>query len=285
MSNPQPMINEFQKGKGSGVFAGANRIAVAQQLRNRLNMPSSINQRGASLCGPAAFLYCVAVRKPVEYVKYIIDLFESGKASIGALTVEPSARCKAYSPGAGAIDTADWIGLASLRDSENTILTYGAESDKAAGVTTPGTMKSWFASAGFGQLVDDTSLIGDEPLSTLLQAHHHRDNGAMTCLFIGAKILSGSHRVPKPEWKGKGKMKLSGNAFPDHWVVLNSQIYVGTQPATTLLARGANVDADESLHAEKLKLEVYTWGTERWSLPSVTVEEFLDYFYGYVAAT
>src|SRR5262245_14600235 len=71
---------------------------VVAGLRERVNDPHKQNQGAASLCGPAAFFYCVLNYKPELYVQYVIDLFTTGKARIGSLKVEPSLPCRVSQP-------------------------------------------------------------------------------------------------------------------------------------------------------------------------------------------
>jgi len=71
---------------------------VVKELRERVNDPSTQDQMNTSLCGPAAFFYCVLNYKPELYVQYVIDLLTTGKARIDSLTVEPSLACRAYDP-------------------------------------------------------------------------------------------------------------------------------------------------------------------------------------------
>src|ERR1700758_4038487 len=93
---------------------------VVSGMIDRVKDPTKQNQADANLCGPAAFLYCLLNEHPDYYVGYVIDLFLTGKARIGALKVEPSLDCRYSTPPKGRIDPVDWIALASLRDSENT---------------------------------------------------------------------------------------------------------------------------------------------------------------------
>jgi len=130
---------------------------VIAGLRERVTDPTKQNQGAASLCGPAAFFYCVLNYKPELYVQYVIDLFTTGKAHIGSLKVEPSLPCRVYQPPADKIAPVDWIALASLRDSENTIMDYASADDTVAGITRPGTLASWFRDIGYQNVRDDTN--------------------------------------------------------------------------------------------------------------------------------
>lgn len=267
------MINGFASRNGKSAFPHFNRGKITQQLRDRVTNPSKINQQMSSLCGPAAFLYIIAKDSPNKYAKYIIDLYEQGEATIGKLKVKPGSDCKNYKIPPNAIEEVDWIGLASLRDSENAVFDYQSVGDQFAGITLPGHLTQWFQDSGYTQVENKTNLVFDKNLHTLLQAHQKNQSGSSVCLFVGANIFSGR---PK------------GSAPADHWVVLNSNIQIDNKPVTSLLAKGAQVDDDETLFSKKIDFSVYTWGRSNYSVnaikQNVTVSEFLDYFYGYVSA-
>lgn len=169
------MINEFAARKGVGVFPLCDRKTVADQLRDRMAEPSKIFQGKSSLCGPASFLYVIATDKPHVYVKYIIDLYEQGEATIGNLRVKPGAACKNYK--VERIQEIDWIGLASLRDSTNSVFDYQTVDDQFAGITLPDHLQQWFIQSGYTQVYNRTNLIFDKNLYTLLQAHQKRQSG------------------------------------------------------------------------------------------------------------
>lgn len=248
-----------------------------------IKQPSIIDQGYSSLCGPAVFIYCLAKRKPKLYVRYIIDLYENGEATIGRLKVKPSADCKQYSPTipkakgkskkTQLIPETDWIGLAGLRDSENDLFDYDNPKDQFSGITMPGSIAKWFASSDFSAIRQKTNTFFDESLYSLLQAHKNFVSGACVCLFVGAKVLQG---FPK------------GKSPADHWVVLNSIIRINGKSADTLLSKGKSVNQDKDLKSKKIEFSIYTWGQENYQInshdPNLTVGKFLDYYYGYVAA-
>lgn len=268
-----PMINAFAARNSAGAFPHCPRERVVDQLRARVANPSTIDQGRSSLCGPASFLYVIAKDMPHVYAKYIIDLFEKGEAGIGSLRIKPSSACKNYRVPEANIQEIDWIGLASLRDSENSVFDYQAVDDRFAGITLSCDLQQWFVQSGYTQVENRTNLIFDKNLYTLLQAHQKRKSGSAVCLFVGANLLNG---YPK------------GNAPADHWIVLNSDILIDGRPVISLLAKGALVDDDESLYTKRIDFKMYTWAQENYPVNAekkdVTVGEFLDYFYGYVSA-
>ncbi|MCP4118673.1 MAG: hypothetical protein GY737_25420 [Desulfobacteraceae bacterium] len=93
-TSPNQLINQFAHRNDKAAFPKFHRNVVENQLRDRLAHPWKINQGMTSLCGPAAFLYCIAVKNPGKYVKYIIDLYEKGEAAIDALSIKPGRDCK-----------------------------------------------------------------------------------------------------------------------------------------------------------------------------------------------
>ncbi len=66
-----------------------NRHEFATQLRKRVNNPHLINQCGASLCGPAAVMYCWVKNHPDKFVDYITELYEKGQGKLGDMDVKP----------------------------------------------------------------------------------------------------------------------------------------------------------------------------------------------------
>jgi hypothetical protein len=273
-SDVENMIREFEKRNGDAAFTKIERSKIAKQLRQRINKPYNIDQGSSSLCGPAVFIYCLAKRKPKQYAQYVINLYEKGEATIGRLKVKPDRDCKDFNPIAKyKMLEADWIALAGLRDSENDFLDYDHPDDQLSGITMPSSIAKWFALADFLAIRQNTNILFDENLYTLLQAHKQYMLGACVCLFVGAHVLQG---IPK------------GRSPADHWVVLNSPIQIEGKSVSKLAAQGKNVNQDKTLLSKKIQFSIYTWAKSNYPVnqrnPNLTVEKFLDYFYGYVAA-
>ncbi|WP_138548034.1 hypothetical protein [Pseudoalteromonas ruthenica] len=62
---------------------------ISERVRN----PWKINQKETYLCGPNAYLFCLATSHKEYYVKYMLDLWTFGEASIAGLYVKPSNSC------------------------------------------------------------------------------------------------------------------------------------------------------------------------------------------------
>lgn len=218
-------------------------------------------------------LYNIAKKSSLTYAKYITDLYDYGKAKLGSLEVKPGSDNRDYNlPTASGMSQVDWIGLAGLRDSENDFYDYESYKDEAAGITMPGDLLSWFTKAGFTDGINDTNLIDDEDLSTLIKAHKLHQSGHVVCLFVGANVFMG---------------RKDGRSTADHWVVLNSPVLIDKKSVQPLISKGTTVDDDKAILSKTLSFEVFTWGNNAYpvnkNLPDLTVEYFLDYFYGYIS--
>jgi hypothetical protein len=201
-------------------------------------------------------------------------MYETGKAKIGKIEVNAGTDTKNYNlPTSSGMSAVDWIGLAGLRDSENDVFDYQAYTNEVAGITMPGDLLSWHTKSGFTDGINDTNVVDDEDLFTLLTAHQKKQAGHSVCLFVGAGVFAG---------------KKDGRAIADHWVVLNSPILIGGNPVHSLLAKGKTINDDKTILSKKLSFNVYTWGENSRPVnrhfPNLTVEYFLDYFYGYVSS-
>lgn len=256
----EEIIRRFAGRMGGGVFRCILRSAVARGLLERVQVPSAINQKGSSLCGPASLLYDVATRDPVAYAEYVISLYEEGVGHIGRLEVRPGSDLKEHDPGT-TVEASDWIALASLRDSENWFFDYQEASDAFAGITLPHELEDWFRRTGYTDVVDDARVIVDQEEENVLRADDYFGRGYRVCLFIHSNML----------YKEK---QSNGSATPDHWVVLTSRVLFGSTMVGSETKR-------------TIAFTIYTWGEGHRAVPQtgiLTVDEFLDNYYGFVAA-
>lgn len=229
-------------------FPNISRSEVVDGLRDRLAEPTHIDQANTSLCGPASLMYCLASAKPALYAQYVVELYQTGRSTIGRLTVEPGADCKAYkATAAGGIHPVDWVALASLRDSENDAFDYDAPSCEAGGITMPGDLLDWFKDVGFSKDANVTNLVFTKGEDVLTAASGRRDQNHNVCLFINANMLE---KPDEDSWT------------PDHWVVLRSAVAVG---------------------GGRAKFSVYTWGGVR--AVDQPVGDVCENFYGYISSS
>ena len=248
--------------QGKAAFPHIHRDQLYFSARARMEDPSKINQSFSSLCGPAALMFLVAKHRPSLYYRFVLDLYEFGKATLNGLEIAPSKGCRNFDP-AGKIDPADWVALAGLRDSENALLPYSDTADEAAGITLPMTLAGWLEGAGFKNVFNETNLYLTKGEKNLRDAAQRKRDGAEVCLLIDMKGIAAA-----PSTRGVFRQIFT---CANHWVVLNSDIAF---------------PADGSL-----QFQVFSWGNGQYavpqgrgnSVPNLTLTQWLQNYYGYVA--
>lgn len=239
-------------------FKNIPRDELVRTVQERKRDASLINQSGTSLCGAASLMFLTAKHRSGQYAEFVTELYENGKAQLGQLEIAPGQGCKDFNP-TGKITAADWVALASVRDSENMILDYDDPSDEAAGITLPSTLASWLEKAGFQGVINDTNLYFTKGEEELKRADQLFRSGCEVCLFVNADGLSERPSV---------RSNLSQmSTTPNHWVVLTSNIKIANESA---------------------EFTVFTWGQGARRVPYMPMTEFslemwLQNFYGYVA--
>lgn len=152
-------------------FPNIQRAEMVDGLKERLAKPSAISQRNTSLCGPASLMYNLARSKDAAYSQYVVDLYQTGTAKIGKLTIKPGNGCRNYgASAANGIHPVDWVSLAGLRDSENDAIDYDSPSAKTGGITMPGDLLDWFKDAGFSKDKNETNLVWTKAIGDLTEA-------------------------------------------------------------------------------------------------------------------
>lgn len=184
-----------------------SRVAKAHgyTVQSTSTPPSYPDQRETSLCGPATFFYALLMDRPDLYTKAIIDLWETGEATIGQLHIKPShSACNPKNLSRknenDRIWGIDWISLASLRDSENLFMDYESPDDQVAGITLPGKIADWFKQAGASVVFDNVQFTSHLNQQQLIELFGHISPGHHVATLIGAGMLAG----------GEGLMKVIG---------------------------------------------------------------------------
>lgn len=239
-------IDDFAKQTGNGKYPDCPRPDVVKDLKARMAKPSLVNQSMASLCGPACLSFIILSKLPAMYAAYVMSLYDGGSAKLGGLLVKPSDGCRNAKLG-GKIAAVDWVGLASLRDSENSDFEYNDPDDAFPGITMPGGLEDWFKALKFGSVREETNLVRTKGADNLKEAGRLHAAGHSVCLLIWSDVLKG-HRA-------------GFISFADHWVVMTRQ---------------------PSFNANKtVSFEVYTWG-QTWPV-NVSQDLFFRAYYGYVS--
>jgi hypothetical protein len=261
-------VDSFAGGAGGGVFKSISRARVAAGLRLRLADPNGIYQGPSSLCGPSVVVRAVAATDPLGYVTFVTSLYETGHGRIHDLKVDAGEDLRNYDPGTvfdprppkegPTFEPADWIAVASLRDSENWFWDYQNPNNMAAGITMPSALDKWFKEVGFHEVIDDTNVLFTKGEDNLRRASELWTKDHWVCLFVNEDMV---------HWD-INKVR-SRSVIPTHWIALTSAI---------------NIAADKS----SVSFTVFTWGNGHQSVPydksdTLSLADLLHNYYGYVA--
>ena len=268
---------EFMAENKPGVFPHFTREHVAAGLYERVKDASKIHQRNATLCGPAQILHNRARQKPVEYVRFVTELYTKGVSNFGRLKVKASKGVRNHDPSkhpdgnGNSIHPADWIPLASLRDSENLIMRYDSVKDGMAGGTPVGELKEWLSKVGYNRVLSSTDYFFHRDEANAQRASHLYNNNYRVFLLIDSQILNSQfpNGVRRPGFKPQASK--SGN----HWVALRSSI---NMQQTRISARRSK---------SSISLDVFSWG-HIYRIPGtrrkMPIGFFMLHYFGYVAA-
>ncbi len=250
------LITEFGNRTGDLKF-NVTRNQIVDDLTHWINHPDLLDQNKLNLCGPAATLYCVMQRDPKMVCKFVIDLVENGKGKFGTRTVNPDSDLKNQTIKDWGPTKAQWIAMCSLRDDENWFFDYeGTPEEDVSAATTPGEVQDWLMDTGlYTTIIDEANLVVTESLSHLqkLKLNNNTDN----ILLIHAYLLK------KAKSANKKSDDFITNAFPNHFVVLKSDVVVEN---------------------DIVKFTVWTWGKDDYDV-EVPIKTFNANYYGAVIAT
>src|SRR5262249_3666582 len=193
-----------------------------------------------------------------------------GEGKVKNLTIKPSADLRKTTIPAGN-DPADWIILASLRDSENWMFTYHGDErwtipwldvslDDAKAIQMPPTGPRCFTRFRVSDVKTVTNVLFTKDWSDVRDANRLYRDGYKVSLFINTNMLSTATQG-------------EASTTPNHWVGM----------ASAILSSTVHLDPTATISAN-----VYTWGAIRDvhkdASKKMTVKQFLSNFYGYVAA-
>ena len=225
---------------------------IERQINSRFNWQNFPYQGGASTCGPAAFFYCLQKDRPDVYAQAARDLWRYGKTKIGELEIAPGDGCKHPSgdffmdDGRSKITGLDWMTLAGLRDSENTVLSFDTLDSPVAGITMWDTLSSWFENAGYEKIYSNVG-ITQAGVQTIRDFNDFVQKGYKVVTLINDGLLQTS---------------LSEHlTIPTHWIVWDGVL---TQTPSG-----------------HVNLKLFSWGRViNWMKPDKDLSFFINRFFG-----
>ncbi|NYS28399.1 hypothetical protein [Pantoea sp. WMus005] len=221
-----------------------DRRKIENQIASRMNHSSYPDQGRTSLCGPASFFYCLQMDRPDVYKQAAYELWLYGKTKIGTLDISPGDGCRhpkgAFYDDYGreAVSGLDWITLASLRDSENSLMSYDEVDDQLAGITMWGKLSEWFEKAGYEKIFDNISLTHANE-KDIVKLNSYANQGYRVVTLISAGMLKG--------W-GDGD-----SSSKNHWIVWD-------KPVCKVV--GGDITTKDS--DELIELKLFSWGRVDW---------------------
>ncbi|WP_151742067.1 hypothetical protein [Acinetobacter seifertii] len=227
-----------------------SKAQIEAGLQSRLNEPLP-DQRYASLCGPAAYFFCLINLSPSRYKLAVKQLWETGQTKIGDLEIRPSQDgCRQvnnfYLPsGNPKIPPIDWITLASLRESENLKLKLKNPSQEVPGITTPMELERWFRESGFHVAASYPIKMGgyDRDFISEINSKYAGPDYYIVTLISASLLDSGISSGTK--------------LVPDHWIVWTDKLRN---------LNGQPINESSNTFDTKVTLKMFTWGENRTRL-------------------
>lgn len=241
------LVRDFAMRIGPGAFSLLARRDIAAGLMARIDDPSVIQQGPTQFCGPGSFIFSLASDDPLRYVRFAIELYETGKSALGGLDIEPDDEVVRSAPPSPEIEPVDWMVLASIRDSENWFFDVETGASIVRAGTNPHEIAGWFREAGYTKVVEEVNTVFSKDLANAQMASNLYDEGYKVVLYLGMGVFS----------PGQGGT---------HFVGLTSPI---------------------SLVPTNVFFDVFTWGEGRRHVPKtgvLTLPNFLKDYYGFIAA-
>ena len=252
----QSALLDFEQSSKAGVWLSLDKKQVLADMRERINDPFQVNQGGQPFCGPAAILFELVRKQPLHYVQICRSLFETGSFQARTRRIEASTRLR-QSQGRLRMPQADWMVLATLRESENLIFPVEPNAPdiirNLGGMTKSWEMKGWVREVlGYRYFkYAHTYLYGE--FDAMREAAEVIAGGGVAFALITAEGLLNNKRPLLP--------------YPSHWIALLGNISI---------QKGQFWQHDSG----HISFDIYTWAQEM----HVDVNEgvFEDYFWGIV---
>ncbi len=213
-------LNTFRDSDDAGVWPHLDKTAIISEMRSRLHNPFRVNQGQQPFCGPASVLFELIRKFPLRYVELCQSLYETGGFQAQTRQIQASESLRQASQGELRMGPADWMVLATLRESENFLFPVEPNAPELvrnlAGMTKFWEMKGWVREIlGYSRVeYFHTYVLRD--LAALKKSQEILDQGGVALGLITAENLL-----------SKNKSRIT---VPNHWIALvgNVEIQKGT---------------------------------------------------------
>jgi hypothetical protein len=265
------VVDRFASNTDAAAWSSLDRADVAARLKELIADPRRVYQDGLNLCGPAAFYQLALGRDPVTVARFVADLFDQGRATMGLLTVTPdndllAADYAKLNANGNAASQCEWMMLGALRNSTNVFWQgswQGDPNQTLAAMTRPEEISDWMTKSGIWSDVKDGGKWASNP-GIPNAANLDVSEGHDVALLIHINLIAKSEHTlgdPIPGLRIENDVLMT--QFPNHWVVLLSEV----TPDVT---------------QTHVSLTIWTWG----GIIRLTAENqvFLDNYFGAISA-
>jgi hypothetical protein len=271
-------IHHYKQHRPPSIWKYVKAAKLAAELEQRIEDPSCIKQHGSSWCGPAAVCSSLAGDDPLAYAKMVVHLVRHGHATIHAgvfnvASLYTNAELRHYAFADTKIESADWVPLATLRESVRHDKNHSLKWYFSHG-TFPNDITRLYRDMGYTRIYDHTSelnLTGPHAYQYVQQVNAFFHHNYRITMRINADLLSPSTQDNN---KGVARALVTHN----HWVDLIAPI------------RCEPPHGPES----RVSLEVFSWGKETKGAKvkgllvpekgTLTLAAFASNYFGFVAA-
>lgn len=213
-------LTAFAQSSQPGVWPHLDKADIVKEMRSHLRNPYTVNQGPQPFCGPASVLFELIRKFPLRYVELCHSLYETGGFHSTTKFIQTSEALRQASKDIPSMGPADWMVLATLRESENLIFPVEPNAPEIirnlAGMTKSWEMLGWVREILGYDHADYLHTYVLRDLTALRKAQAVIDRGGVAFGLITANSLL-SKNPPKV-------------TTPNHWVALvgNIEIQKGT---------------------------------------------------------
>jgi hypothetical protein len=241
-------IAAFEQSKFPGIWSAIGKPQLVAEMRSRVQDPFQVNQGQQPFCGPASLLFELIRHNPLKYVQICRNLYQLGGFSTKTKWIYPSPELLA-DQGNPQMPIADWMVLATLRESENILFPIQTNSHEIirniAGMTKPWEMQGWLQEILNYRDVQFTSTFLTRDLQVMQQAAHIINAGGVALALVTSEGLLYGDAPPVP--------------LPNHWVSLVGNIV---------------------LSSDRISFDIFTWAKKMHV--DVSENRFKSHFWGVV---
>lgn len=240
----QAALTAFAQSPHPGVWPHLDKAQIVREMRSHLHNPYTVNQGHQPFCGPASVLFELVRKFPLRYVECCQSLYETGGLQATAQFIQTSERLRQASKDIVNLGPADWMMLATLRESENLIFPVEPNAPEIirnlAGMTKSWEMLGWVREILGYDHADYMHTYVLRDLTALKKAQAVIDKGGVAFGLITANSLL-SKTPPKV-------------TTPNHWVALVGNIDI--QKGTFGRHDSGQVSFDVFTWAKKMHVDV-----------------------------